>query len=195
MMDAYETLRHVHHMGSPISGTVVAHSELTMSHNVPGGYLTLETEFLYPALLIYDYLVDEVASFTPDLIPPIGMRIKAVVRNFVDDKLIVSAKPSDLQESTIRKWQQYYEYIDSLTVGSIIMGVVKGVKPFGLFVDIGGPYTALIDIGHTSFNGGTRLPRDNSQWPKRGMEIRCKVAYFRFHNQQIGLGWMPDNIE
>lgn len=191
-MNAYEVLRYVHHVGSPIAGTVISRDELEMSHNVPSGHLTLQTEFPYPALLGYSELVDDLTLFSPQLIPRIGTHINAVVRNFVDDKLYVSAKPSALSASTILKWQQYYDYIDTLTIGSIITGVVKGVNPFGLWVDIGGPYTALIDFGHTPFNGGAKLPLDRSQWPTVGTQIRCYVSSFRFYNQQIDLIWVPD---
>lgn len=193
-MDSWHIIRHVHHIGSPISGIVKAHDELTSgSYGVPNGNLVVETEFPYRGILPYEHLVDEMPHFSADLIPNVGDTIKAVVFNFNDDTLYLSAKPSDLKVTTIEKWQEYYDYIDTLTVGSTITGIVEKVEPYGIFVNIGSPFIGLIDIGHFQFNGGVRLPRNQTGWPKEGDKIQCNVGYFRLHNQQIGLGWLPEN--
>ena len=190
-MDAYEVLLKVHRIGSRISGTVIARDEPDMSFGTPGGHATLRTEAAYPALLPYSHLVDELASFSPKIVPEVGARVDAVVINFVDGTLYLSAKPNDLSEITIRKWRQYYDYIGSLAIGSRITGRVERAVPFGLFVNIGGPFIGLIDIGHVRFNGGVQLPSDPADWPNEGDEIQCNIGYFRLHDQQIGLGWVP----
>ena len=64
--------------------------------------------------------------------------------------------------------------------------------PFGLFIDIGSPFIGLIDIGHSNFNRGKKLSHNNSGWPKEGDSIKCVIAYYRFNDRQIGLGWTPD---
>ncbi len=188
-MNAYEVLRDVHHLGSRISGTVLTREEPVIKHGVPFGNLAIKTDSAYPALLGYSALVDHPSMFSPMIIPEVGARIDAVVVNFVDGTLYLSARPSDLKESSVLRYQQYYDYIGTLTVGYVVPGVVKQSVAFGLFVDIGGPFIGLIDIGHTSFNGGDPLPRDRSKWPAVGDEIYCVISYFRFSNQQIGLGW------
>jgi len=63
----------------------------------------------YPALLPYSHLVDELSSFTPKVVPEVGEWVDAVVFNFVDGTLYLSAKPNDLLETTIRKWREYYD--------------------------------------------------------------------------------------
>ena len=189
-MNAYEVLRDVHHIGSRISGTVIARDEPEVGHGVLGGNLEVQAQTAYPALLPYSNLVDHLSSFSAGIIPEIGDHIEAVILNFVDGTLYLSAKPSDLQESTIRKWKQYYDYIASLTVGDAVSGAVESTMPFGLLVNIGGPFLGLIDIGHVKINGGVQLPYDASDWPVVGDQIQCRIAYFRFHNQQIGLGWI-----
>ena len=127
-----------------------------------------------------------------ELIPKIGDSVETVVFNFVDDTLYLSAKPHDLRPETIADWANYYAYIESLNLGDQTTGFVKQAMPFGLFVDLGSPYVGLIDIGHSPFSGGQRLPYDYEEWPKVGDQIRCNIGYFRFHNRQIGLGWIPN---
>lgn len=191
-MGAYEILRDVYPIGSRMPGTVIARDEPETQHGVPFGHLRIKTESSYRALLPYSNLVDQLSAFSPDIIPELGTHLDAVVSNFVDGTIYLTAKPSDLQESSIRKWKQYYDYIASMPVGSVVTGVVEKAVPFGLFVNIGGPFLGLIDVGHTKINGGVRLPYDASDWPALGDAIRCHVRYFRFHNQQIGLGWLPE---
>lgn len=192
-MDAYEILRDVHRIGSRISGVVLSRDAPALLHGVIRGGLQLATHSAYPALLAYDYLVDQGADSSPDIIPDIGAPIDAVVRNFAGGTLHLSARPSDVAGSTVLKWQEYYDYIATLPLGSTITGIVERAMPFGLFVETGGPYSGLIDIGHISFNGGTELPSDPANWPAVGNRIRCHVGYYRLHNRQIGLGWSPKN--
>lgn len=189
-MNAYEVLLNVHRIGSRISGTVIARDD---PENALGWRAVLRTETPYPALLPYSHLVDDPTSFSPKVVPELNATVDAVVFNFVDGTLYLSARPNDLSEGTIRKWEQYYEYIGSLAIGSRITGRVERAAPFGLFVNIGGPFIGLIDIGHGRFNGGVQLPRDQENWPNEGDEIHCSIGYFRLHNQQIGLGWLPEN--
>ena len=191
-MNPYDVIRHVHRIGSPITGTVIDRTAVELSHGIPSGYATLATASDFRAILPYDYLADDCSTFTPDLIPNVGDQIETVVFNFAYDTLYLSAKPSDLEVSTIQEWQAFYAYIDTLTIGREITGVVEQARPFGLFVNIGSPYLGLIDVGHTSFNRGHPLPFDNDAWPKVGQEIRCVIGYIRLHNRQIGLGWIPD---
>jgi hypothetical protein len=189
-MDAYEVLLNVHRIGSRISGIVIARDE---PDDALGGHATLNTETAYRAWLPYSHLVDEPSSFSPKLVPELGAKVDAVVFNFVDGTLYLSARPNDFSEETIRKWLQYYEHIGSLAIGSKIIGRVEHSAPFGLFVNIGGPFTGLIDIGNVRFSGGAQLPFDHANWPRVGDEIHCNIGYFRLHNQQIGLGWLPVN--
>lgn len=175
-MNAYEVLRDVHPIGSPLVGTVTGVTEIEMSHGFPGGHVTLETASKFPAILPFQHLADDDAQFTPDLIPQVGSQIDTVVFNFVDGTLYLSARPNDLESSTIQAWRDFYAYVGTLSVGNEISGIVERAMPFGLFVNIGSPYIGLIDIGHSSFNGGHALPFDNAQWPNVGDHIRCVIG-------------------
>ena len=191
-MNAYDVIRDVHRIGSPMAGTVSHRTDLTILHGFPSGHLTLDTTSEFRAILPFAHLTDDHKSFSPELIPNVGDRLETVVFNFVEDTLYLSARPSDLKRSTIQEWQDFYAYVDTLSPGMEVMGVVERVEPFGLFVNIGSPYIGLIDIGHTAFNRGHALPYDNSEWPQVGDRIRCVLGYVRFHTRQIGLGWLPD---
>jgi hypothetical protein len=190
-MDNYEVLLNHYRIGSEISGTVIARDEPALSHGMVFGNITLQTEAPYRVLLPYWHLVDEPSSYSTAMIQPIGARVRAVVFNFVDGTLWLSARPKDFSEATISRWKGYYNYIESLTIGSSVKGTVKSVRPFGLFVDIGGPFIGLIEICCCGIHGAMQLPFDYADWPKEGDEIRCVIVYFRLHNQQIGLGWLP----
>lgn len=194
-MNAYEVLRDIHQIGSPLVGTVTGRTEIEMSHGHPGGHATLATPSRFRAILPYEHLADEHSGFNSDLIPNLGSQIETVVFNFVDETLYLSAKPNDLKSSTIQEWRDFYTYIGTLSIGQEISGVVERTMPFGLFVNIGSPYIGLVDIGHSSINGGHVLPFDNAKWPKIGDSIRCSIGYIRFHNRQIGLGWLPEGTQ
>ena len=194
-MNAYEVLRDIHPIGSPLVGTVTGRTEIEMTHGSPGGHVTLDTSSEFRAILPYDHLTDDHSRFEPELIPNLGSQIATVVFNYVDGTLYLSAKPSDLKSSTIEEWRGFYAYVHTLSIGREISGVVQKAMPFGLFVDICSPYIGLIDIGHSSFNGGHPLPIDHMRWPHVGQSIRCIIGYIRFHNRQIGLGWIPDVMQ
>ncbi|MGE0757217.1 MAG: hypothetical protein AB7O38_09360 [Pirellulaceae bacterium] len=194
-MNAYEVLRDIHPIGSPLVGTVTGRTEIEMAHVFPGGHVTLDTSSEFRAILPYDHLTDDRSRFDPELIPNLGSQIATVVFNYVDGTLYLSAKPSDLKSSTIKEWRDFYDYVHTLSIGREISGVVQKAMPFGWFVDIGSPYIGLIDIGHSSFNGGRPLPVDHTRWPHVGESIRCNIGYIRFHNRQIGLGWIPDGMQ
>jgi ribosomal protein S1 len=66
--------------------------------------------------------------------------------------------PNDLQE--VKEYQAFYEFIETIREGTAASGVVEKIMPFGVVVDLSYPYLGLIDIGHSPFNGGERLPHD-----------------------------------
>jgi hypothetical protein len=109
--------------------------------------------------------------------------IAGLISNFVDGVLYLSAKPSQTSSESIQEWQAYYDFIEKMEIGSEIKGLVSSVKAFGIFVDIGGSYIGLIDVGHDRFNDGDRLPDDMSIWPAKGKKITCRISYFRLHNK------------
>jgi ribosomal protein S1 len=192
-MDSYQILKSIHKVGHTIVGIVNGYNEPIKRNGILiGGQVILKTKSEYQVLLPYDYLFDEKKEFNEELLPKIGSRIETVIKNHVDNSLYVSARPKDLEQSTIQEYKKFYDYIENNKEGQIVVGIVKKVMPFGLFVDLGSEFTGLIDIGHSDFNNGKKLPYDNSKWPKEGDTVRCVIAYYRFHNKQIGLGWIPE---
>jgi hypothetical protein len=186
-MEQWEILRHVHKVGSPIKATVIGF--IGFDKNV----ILLETGTGYKSVLSPTNLEDLLfipTSFVPAWLPEIGQEIDTVVYNFVDDTLCLSARPSDLSQTTIQGWQAYYDFLDTLEIGQRVKGVVVSCKPFAILVDLGSAYLGVIDVGHSRFNGGDILPDDMSVWPAQGEEIACRVSYFRFHGKQVGLGWI-----
>jgi hypothetical protein len=184
-MEQSEILRYIHKVGSPIKATVIGFDENNL--------ILLETGTGYKSVLSPANLEDLLfipTSFVPAWLPEIGQEIDTVVYNFFDDTLYLSAKPSDLSQTTIQGWQAYYDFLDTLEIGQRVEGVVVSCKPFGILVDLGSAYLGVIDVGHSRFNGGDILPDDMSVWPAQGEEIACRVSYFRYHGKQVGLGWI-----
>jgi ribosomal protein S1 len=183
-MNQWEVIRYVHKIGSPMKGKVIGFDEYAV---------LLETETGYKSRLCFDSIEEE--SSAPKCLPNIGQEVNAVISNFVDGVLYLSAKPSQTSSESIQEWQAYYDFIEKMEIGREIKGLVASAKAFGIFVDIGSLYIGLIDVGHDRFNDGDRLPDDMSIWPAKGEKITCRISYFRLHNKQIGLGWIAPHCD
>lgn len=192
LMTEWEVLRFVHPLGSRISGTVLRKDPVQVHQGAPIGHLTIETPSEYPALLPYFHLSDNPAHFSETCIPEVGQVVEAVVFNFVEGTLYLSAKPSDLAEEQVQAWDAFYQFLDTIKLGAVVHGTVVKAMPFGLLVDIDEPYEGLIDIGFAPNDRGSRLPRDRTAWPSEGEAIRCLLSYLRPHNRRLGLYWLPD---
>lgn len=192
-VDPWSIVRHVHKLGSPISGIVTRLESFDLPGLPPSGHIHLDTESQFPAVLPYDWLTDEQVKFEPSLLPAIGDQIDAVIFNFAGGKLYLTTQPRALAPEQIAKWQRYYDYIETVQVGDLIIGVVKESRHFGLFVDIGSEFLGLIDLGLSLAFNLHPLPSDPLDWPIAGDRIQCKVAYLRLHNRQIGLDWLPQS--
>jgi transcriptional accessory protein Tex/SPT6 len=129
-------------------------------------------------------------KFKEELLPKRGSIIQTVIKNHIDETLYLSIDPEDLK--LVTEYEAFYQFIETLKEGTVITGKVEAVVGFGVFVDLSCPYPGLIDIGHTHFNRGDRLPIDFADKLKKGDEIQCVIAYFRFDNRQIGLGWLEN---
>jgi hypothetical protein len=88
--------------------------------------------------------------------------------------------------------ERWEDFKASMPIGREVIGTVKVICPFGIFVDLGSEFLGLIDVGHSHFGSGVRLPKDPKCWPTRGSKIECYVNYFRDHDQQVGLGWKTE---
>ena len=175
-----------------MKGVVISLETFDKTHNIPGGLIHLKTASEYPAVLSYYSMNDDPTEFDVSKLPAIGDELNTVVFNFVDGKLYLTAQPCELADARIEQWRRYYEFIDTISIGDEVTGIVKRMEPFGLFVDIGSEFIGLIDVGHAQMVSTSRLPYEQSDWPLVGTRIQCKIEYLRLHNQQIGLGWLPE---
>jgi predicted RNA-binding protein (virulence factor B family) len=81
-------------------------------------------------------------------------------------------------------------------IGFVATGTVVDSQPFGVFVDIGLPAIAIIDLIQPALgDGAMRLPRDRSLWPKPGDFVRGRVVWFREDSREIDLEWLPWDAE
>ncbi len=193
-MNEYEVLRTIYKVGHPISGIVSGYKWHELVDGFHSCQIEIETDLAFKAILPYQNLLDDYdyPVFRQELIPTLGTRLDMVVANYVNGTLYLSAKPSDVSAERIAQFKSFYRYIEGLKVGNVITGRVKKAMPCGIFVDLQSPYPGLIDIGHTDFNLGKKLPYDNSKWPQEDELITCIITYFRLHNMQVGLGWSTD---
>jgi hypothetical protein len=175
-----------------MKGVVMSLETFDKTYNIPGGLIHLKTASEYPAVLSYYSMNDDPTEFDASKLPAIGDELNTVVFNFVDGKLHLTAQPGELADTRIEQWRRYYEFIDTISIGDEVTGIVKRMEPFGLFVDIGSEFIGLIDVGHARMVSTSCLPYEQSDWPLVGTRIQCKIEYLRLHNQQIGLGWLPE---
>lgn len=178
-------------IGLPVSGIV---TKITKKrHNEYYSYeLKVKIDREITGTLKYTSLVDDSTTFEQQL-PTIGNRVETVVCNHIDQDLYLTTAPSSLSPETIQKYRDFYIYKDQTSLGTIINGTVSSIQPFGVFVNIKEvPFSALIEIVLSKYYPGKPLPYHQSDWPQKGERIRCRVNYFREHNTEIGLGWLPE---
>jgi ribosomal protein S1 len=181
-MDSYEVIRNIHKIGHLISGKVIKYEifEDDISRHAD---IELETDSEFKSTIRILPLEND------EQIPKIGSTINAVIVGHGYDTLYLSVDKKDFEN--VEDSKLFYQTIDNLKENEIIEGTVLQVRSFGIFIDLSLPFLGLIDIGHIDFNKGERLPRDFSEKFREGDKIKCIVSYFRFHERQIGLGYLP----
>ncbi|MEO0468918.1 MAG: hypothetical protein AAF206_04795 [Bacteroidota bacterium] len=192
-MDSYEILKNIHKVGHPVSGVVTGYKMYSSKSDFPRCHIEVQTNSVYRSVLPFGNLFDEHQAYDKDLLPPIGSTLEMVVSNHSEGTLYLSARPKDLAKTEVQAYKDFYQLIEALETGSTMTGRIEQVRPFGIFVDLGLPFVGLIDVGNSEFNRGVRLPYDHLVWPKEGEHIQCILAYFRFWNRQLGLGWIPES--
>ncbi|WP_299840282.1 S1 RNA-binding domain-containing protein [uncultured Tenacibaculum sp.] len=187
-LSQYETLKTVYKVGHPISVKVIQHNGKV--NNLGSYRILVETEKGVKGFLDLKTSPNQKEK----RLLKTDEFFTAIIKNYSSDNnmLYLSIDLEDLKESSIDSYKKFYTLINEIKEGTELTGTVTEIQPFGLFVDIGQEFIGLIDIGHTSFNQGAKLPFDNSRWPKNGDSIKCIVSYYRFDNKQFGLGWIPE---
>ncbi len=182
-MNSYNILKNIHKVGHLISGVVLGYEKYDdfglVLHRIR---LQTYSEFK----CIATFYETEKEKLSEKQIPQIGSIINAVIKNHVDDTLYVSINSSDLQK--VEEYQRFYEFINNHKEGEILLGTVKKVVPFGIFIDLGYPYIGLIDGGHC--DNFKKLPQNFVEKIHEGDKIKCVIEYFRFKNKQIGLSYL-----
>ncbi len=180
-MDSYEVIRNIHKIGHLISGKVISYEvfENDISRHAD---IELKTNSEFKSTIRILPLEND------EQIPKVGSTINAVIVGHGYDTLYLSIDKKDFEN--VEDSKLFYQIIEELEENQIIEGRVLQVRPFGIFVDLSLPFLGLIDIGHVDFNRGERLPRDFNKKFKEGDKIKCIISYFRFHDRQIGLGYL-----
>lgn len=196
-MDSTKILRTIHKVGLPISGEVIRYEniEFDRQNTIVGGQIILKTESKFKSILSIRSLFDYAEPFDGNRIPKIGEIVTAVVYNFVNGVLYLSATPNDLSKATQKLYADYYKFIEYLSENELVFGTVAKITSFGIFVKLyNSSFVGIIDdIGYEAVpQEAKKLPRDKKEWPEVGTEIRCIVVGFRFGNRQISLLWSPE---
>lgn len=191
-------LMNVHKIGLPVSGIVSEVRKQQLSEQelaerpkwarLPSLQVKLESHF--PATLPAHRLVNHPRELENLRLPEVGDPITAIIENFVDGSLILSARPIELQTETIASWQHYHDFINYLEIGDEIEGTVVRSEPFGLVVDIGGPGLGIIDVALMKNAPGKPLSGNRQEWPQPGEKISVCVNDFRLGNKQVAVGWL-----
>ena len=168
-MDSDQVKKTVYKIGHPLTGTVVGYEQpLNYNGLLYGAKVLLKTSSDYKIVLPFEYLFDEIKDFDASLFPELGRQMELVVMNHINDTLYVSSKPSSLEPEEIQKHKDFYEFMENNKEGSLISGIVTKATHFGLFVDLEAPGIGLVNIVNSKLHGGTKLPFNNSEWPKEG---------------------------
>jgi hypothetical protein len=183
-------------IGTLIEGIVSEWQFLDMAYRSPGyevgtpDILMVEVELPFAASILGWGFTDHLTDLSPEAYPRVGESIQAVICNYHDYHIYLSARPHDLVPESIQRWRQWHELLRTIHIGQVVTGTVTHVMHFGLFLELGLGFIGLIDIvGHTHYPG-QYLPRNPDHWPKVGDSLRCMIRYYQGH--EIGLSWMKD---
>jgi hypothetical protein len=80
-------------------------------------------------------------------------------------------------------WQQYKA---AHPADSIVCGIVLGVEPFGVFLDLGVPFTALLLVPYiTPIQARKHFPED---YPRVGAQLTALIRHFGDEASPNGFG-------
>lgn len=116
-----------------------------------------------------------------DLAPYVGQRLKCMVTEVDREErnLVVSRRAlfeKEREENSVKLW-------DALAEGQVREGIVRSIKPFGAFVDLGGA-DALLPIGELSW----QRVKDPSEVVQPGQKVRVSVLRFDRDTKKITVG-------
>ena len=144
--------------------------------NKSGSGLTVEVNgvkgFL-PASQLDMYRVEDLNQFT-------GQKLKvSVVEVNPEERNLIVSRRYLLEQERERNKERFWATIEE---GQVVKGIVRSVKPFGAFVDIGGA-DGLIPVGEMSWS---RIG-DPSEVVKVGDAVEVKIIRLDHDTRKIGL--------
>ena len=148
-----------------ITGTNKNKTGLTVEVNGIKGFL--------PASQLDLYRVEDLDQFLNQ-----RLKVQVVELNPEERNLIVSRR-AVLERERAQKAEQFWA---SIQEGQVLKGVVKSIKPFGAFVDLGGA-DGLIPVSEFSW----QRVNDLSEFVKIGQEVQVLVSRIDRDARKIGL--------
>ncbi len=148
-----------------ITGTNKNKTGLTVEVNGIKGFM--------PASQLDLYRVEDLEQFVNQ-----RMKVQVVERDQEERNLIVSRR-AVLERERAQKAEQFWTTIKE---GEVRKGVVKSIKPFGAFVDLGGA-DGLIPASEFSW----QRVNDLSEFVKLGQEVQVMVSRVDLEARKIGL--------
>ncbi len=165
---AYETVENAFKNGEILTGKVVG-AKNGLIVNVS------ECRVFIPASLVDD-------TFVKDLDKYIGQDVEFYITEFdttQKQKRIIGNRKKVVQERKAAKAAEFYA---NNRIGDVIVGKVKNITPFGVFIDLGG-IDGLLHISEMSW-GRVENP---SKIFKVGDEVRCFIKDIDEENDKIAL--------
>ena len=164
----------VHDWSQVVYGMIVEAKVTGTNKNKTG--LTVEVAGIkgfMPASQLDLYRVENIEQF-------VNQRIKVMVTevNPEERNLLVSRKAVQEKEKQVKA----EEFWKTVAEGQVLKGIVRSIKPFGAFVDLGGA-DGLIPASEFSWQHVTDL----NEFVKIGQQVEVKVNRVDFEARKIGL--------
>lgn len=148
-----------------VTGTNKNKTGLTIEVNGIKGFL--------PASQLDLYRVEDLDQF-------INQRLKVqVIEVDPEDRNLIVSRRALLERERAQKAEQFWTELEE---GQVRKGVVKSIKPFGAFVDLGGA-DGLIPVSEFSW----QRVNDLNEFVKLGQEVEVMVARIDRETRKIGL--------
>ncbi|MBF0279475.1 MAG: 30S ribosomal protein S1 [SAR324 cluster bacterium] len=109
----------------------------------------------------------------------LGQEVEAIVKDLDVEHKRISLS---MKEATQNPWKQA---LDSYPIGSVVMGKVRNVTDFGIFVGLEEGIDGLVHVSDISWSQRQRRPAD---FVKKGDEIEIKILNIDVEQERLSLG-------
>lgn len=148
-----------------VTGTNKNKTGLTIEVNGIKGFL--------PASQLDMYRVEDIDQF-------VNQRLKVMVAEVnPDERNLIVSRRAVLERERQQKAEQFWA---TVAEGQVLKGIVRSVKPFGAFVDLGGA-DGLIPVSEFSW----QRVNDLNEFVKVGQQVEVMVNRVDFETRKIGL--------